>query len=145
MYQERIVQLKKQTDLSDEHVEELLYIEAEVLQNTIANRHGIPLVERPTQEFHAYMRHGHRNAVERRKRHNRYLESCKKELGPPCPCSDPATHYSITFVNADEEKVENLCPRHWWIKLVTLKHEQEEATNFVETMPVGKYMEGYKI
>lgn len=134
----------KTTNPTEEEIQQLLDYEADDLQSAIHQRHGVPLEEWAVPHFYEYMRRSKKQGVSKRKSWNRYLETCGRQLGKPCTCSIEPAHYSIDFVY-DKKVVANLCPYQWWVKMVTLKHDEGEASKFVSNTPVGKFMEGYKI
>lgn len=145
MYQEHFHQMSiKTTNPTEEEIQQLLEYEADDLQASIHQRYGVPIEEWAVPHFYGYMRRMKKQGVSARKSWNRYLESCDRQFGEPCGCSVEPAHYSIDFLY-DNKIVANLCPYHWWVKMVTLNHDEGSASKFVEGTPIGKFMEVYKI
>mgnify|MGYP001825887533 CR=1 FL=1 len=84
-----------------------------------------------------------RQASRSRRNLQRYkgLGSYKQRKTPECPCG---RHQGIEFINDKEERIDHLCPKHWWVMQTWIAMDDKKIGAFVDSTPLAWYLEKYK-
>lgn len=69
------------------------------------------------------------------------LDNLTQKKTKECPCGE---HLGIEFVTEDGERVDHLCPKHWWVMQTWLANEQGKLSAFVKSTPLDWYLGRYK-
>lgn len=67
--------------------------------------------------------------------------SYKQKKTPVCPCGE---HQGIEFLK-DGERIDHLCPRHWWVLQTWVAMDEKKIRVFVDSTPLGWYLDKYKL
>lgn len=78
-----------------------------------------------------------------RRRLQRYkgYGSYKQKKTPVCPCGK---HMGIEFLK-DNERIDHLCPKHWWVIQTWVAMDDKKIGAFVDSTPLDWYLGKYKL
>jgi len=66
----------------------------------------------------------------------------KQKKTKVCPCGD---HLGIEFLNKDGERIDHLCPKHWWVIQTWVAMDDKKIGAFVDSTPLDWYLDKYKL
>lgn len=67
--------------------------------------------------------------------------SYKQKKTKVCPCGD---HQGIEFLK-DGERIDHLCPKHWWVIQTWVAMDDKKIGAFVDSTPLEWYLGKYKL
>ena len=129
-------QLYNQPDKDPEPVADLLEANAVALEKFVKITS-----ERKEVDHFAVLKQRQISQTNRNLRKYKGLGSYKQKKTPMCPCGE---HQGIEFINNDGDRIDHLCPRHWWVMQTWVAMAEKKIGAFVDSTPLIWYLEKYK-